>query len=83
MSEKEIVIESNKNLRSESGALKCFLCKKKFAEHLLFKCKCNNKYCLKDITLEKHNCISITKFKYDTEDKLIKNSIRAVKVDII
>ncbi len=32
----------------------CFFCKK--SSHILTKCKCDNVFCLKHLTAEKHTC---------------------------
>ena len=54
---------NNTDNKSNKSDNICFFCKK--ASHILNKCRCENTYCLKHLTPEKHKCSY--NFKLDKE----------------
>lgn len=59
-----------------SGKEKCIICNKKVI--IFFKCRCENHYCIKHQSPEKHNC------SYDyKKDKIITETIENKKVLVI
>ncbi len=64
--------------------MNCCFCNK---QKLLFKCKCNNDYCLKHLLPEIHDCKNMLYFKQISWDKnkidLEKNKVESIKLDKI